>query len=213
MEDGARTGRMYGGQSSTERGERRRRALLDAAIDTLIAGEKLTVRGVCSRTGLTSRYFYENFRSVDTLAEAAYDTCVGRIATSVSAAFAAPQELTEQIASAMNALVELLETDPRSGHILFSHRIGNPLIARKRQESTAFFAQITTETARASVQSRVDVEQAAHFVVGGVTQLLSVWLNERYSQAPEARDGAEVAGIATAMITALAAQLTGPAAE
>lgn len=177
MADSNKSGRVYGGMSPSERESARRKNLLDAAIDTLIAGEKLTVRGLCARAGLTSRYFYENFRSTDELAETAYDTCVADIAETVAAAFATPQELSDQIDRAMTALVESLEKDPRAGHILFSYRIDNPLISRKRQESTAFFASITAATAGAAVDSAVDVGHAAHFVVGGVTQLLSVWLN------------------------------------
>lgn len=215
-------GRVYGGLSPPERGSVRRQSLLDAAIDTLIAGEKLTVRGVCTRTGLTSRYFYENFRSTDHLAAAAYDSCVGDIAAAVTAAFTSRQPLPRRIEIAMSALVDQLEAEPRAGHILFSYRIDNQLISRKRQESTAFFAQLTAATASASVRSTVDVGHAAHFVVGGVTQLLSVWLNARYDGAegrdasdPDAQspgaaaapDGATVARIATTMITALTAQL------
>ena len=224
MAGSGESGRVYGGMSPSERESARRQSLLDAAIDTLIAGDKLTVRGVCARTGLTSRYFYENFRSTDQLAEAAYDSCVGDIASAVAEAFATPQTLPRQIEGAMSALVERLEADPRAGHVLFSYRIDNQLISRKRQESTAFFARITAATASASVRSAVDMGQAAHFVVGGVTQLLSVWLNARYdgaegqdagaedtvgTSAPDAAalDGPSVARIATTMISMLATQL------
>lgn len=213
------TGRVYGGQTSADREAGRRRRLLDAAIDTLISGDKLTVRGVCTLTGLTSRYFYENFPSTDALAEAAYDECVTTLATSVSSAFSAPDLVTRQIAEAMDALVAGLEQDPRAGHILFSHRINNALITRKRQESTAFFARITAALAEESaVDSSVDVHHAAQFVVGGVTQLLSTWLNSRFDPSPgtgttadDARtdhpDGPAIASVATTMITALVAQM------
>ena len=207
MADEDRPGRVYGGKSSAAREAQRRQSLLDAAIDMLIAGDKLTVRGVCTRTGLTSRYFYENFRSTDALAETAYDTCVADIAVAVTAAFDGPAELDDQISSAMNALVASLEANPRAGHVLFSHRIDNQLISRKRHESTAFFAQITAGMADASATSHVDMEQAAHFVVGGVTQLLSVWLNARYGEGDGGSDGAAVARTAATMIGALAAQL------
>ena len=207
MADSSRAGRVYGGLSPAEREAARRQNLLDAAIDTLIAGEKLTVRGLCARTGLTSRYFYENFSSTDELAVTAYDTCVAGIAETVASAFATPHDLPVQIERAMTALVETLEKDPRAGHILFSYRIDNPLISRKRQESTAFFARITAATAGASVQSSVDVGHAAQFVVGGVTQLLSVWLNSD-EDASSALDGPAVAGLAATMINALAAQLS-----
>lgn len=208
-------GRIYGGLSSADREAQRRQSLLDAAIDQLIAGEKLTVRGVCARTNLTSRYFYENFRSTDELAETAYDTCVAELAAAVTDAFATPAELDAQIASAMTVLVASLEANPRAGHVLFSYRINNPLISRKRQESTAFFAQITAETVGHAAPPGIDAVQAAHFVVGGVTQLLSVWLNEGEKRSDDddnntgsaPLDGPAVARLATTLITALAAQL------
>lgn len=185
----SKPGRVYGGRTSADREAERRQSLLDAAIDTLIAGDKLTVRGICQKTGLTSRYFYENFASTDALAEAAYDTCVSSIAMQVAAAFAAPPTVAEQVEGAMNALVGVLEEDPRAGQILFSTRIGNALISRKRQESTQFFVDITATTADesdAQPVSGVDLGHAAQFVVGGVTQLLSTWLNARYDAAAAA---------------------------
>ena len=207
-------GRVYGGLSSADRESQRRQSLLDAAIDLLVAGEKLTVRGVCARTGLTSRYFYENFRSTDELADTAYDTCVAELAAAVTEAFGAPAELEAQIANAMTVLVASLEANPRAAHILFSNRINNPLISRKRQESTAFFAQITAETVGDAAPPGIDAVQAAHFVVGGVTQLLSVWLNEGEKRSDDDNntgsaplDGPAVARLATTLITALAAQL------
>lgn len=218
MATGDASGRVYGGRSSADREALRRERLLDAAIDTLIAGEKLTVRGLCQKAGLTSRYFYENFSSTDELAATAYDTCVTSIATAVSTAFVGPDEVDRQIADAMHALIAQLERDTRAGHILFSYRIDNQLITHKRQESTAFFARITAAfAAESSVESTVDVHHAAQFVVGGVTQLLSTWLNSRTDRPPGSADsvpepggeldGPAVARIASTMITALAAQL------
>lgn len=192
----SKPGRVYGGRTSADREAERRQSLLDAAIDTLIAGDKLTVRGICQKTGLTSRYFYENFASTDALAEAAYDTCVSSIAMQVGAAFAAPATVAEQVEDAMNALVSVLEADPQAGQILFSTRIDNALISRKRQESTQFFVDITATTADesdAQPVSGIDLGHTAQFVVGGVTQLLSTWLNARYDAAAAAADPAEPA--------------------
>ena len=207
-----RLGRVYAGKSSAAREAQRRQNLLDAAIDMLIAGDKLTVRGVCTRTGLTSRYFYENFRSTDDLAETAYDTCVADIAAAVTAAFDGPAELDDQIRSAMTALVASLEANPRAGHVLFSHRISNRLISRKRQESTAFFAQITAAAADASTSTddaAVNVELASQFVVGGVTQLLSVWLNEIYRGEDGGSGGAGSAKSAAASTSSATGPATG----
>lgn len=211
MATDGKPGRVYGGRSSADREAERRQSLLDAAIDTLIAGDKLTVRGACQKTGLTSRYFYENFASSDALAEAAYDTCVSSIATQVASAFAEAPTVDEQISSAMAALVDVLEANPRAGHILFSTRIDNQLIARKRHESTQFFVDITATTADdadAEPVPGIDLRHAAQFVVGGVTQLLSTWLNSRYDDdAAPSLDGPTVAHTASTLISTLASQL------
>lgn len=229
MATDGKPGRVYGGRSSADREAGRRQSLLDGAIDTLIAGDTLTVRGICQKTGLTSRYFYENFASTDALAEAAYDTCVSAIATQVASAFAAAPTVEEQVTSAMEALVGVLEADPRAGHILFSTRISNALIARKRQESTQFFVAITAamaDEADAEPVPGIDLGHAAQFVVGGVTQLLSTWLNARYDAEARASgtdtdhdddeaaalplDGPTVARTASTLIATLAGQLSTP---
>ena len=65
--DAAGTLRAYGGEGGDTRVARRRSALIDAGLDLLGADDvgAVTVRGVCRQAGLTARYFYESFESVD----------------------------------------------------------------------------------------------------------------------------------------------------
>jgi hypothetical protein len=78
----------------------------------------------------------------------------------------------------MANIVRTITEDARVGHLLFSTRLANPVIARKRAESSALFAMLSGqhvgETLRLPANDRI--RAAAHFVVGGVGQTISAWL-------------------------------------
>src|SRR6185295_15561751 len=75
-------------------------------------------------------------------------------------------------------VVRIIAGDVRIGRLLFSTQLANPVVVRKRAESSALFAllsgQYAVETLRAPANDRVAA--AAHFAVGGVGQTLSAWL-------------------------------------
>src|SRR5579872_7202432 len=67
--------RRWRGVEPDARQAARRQRLLDAAFE-LLGTEGLTattVRGVCARAGLHTRYFYESFADVDALVVALFD--------------------------------------------------------------------------------------------------------------------------------------------
>lgn len=67
-------GRAYGGQSGADRVAARRARFIDAGR-VLFGSQGLratTVRGLCAEAGLTDRYFYESFASVEALLGAVY---------------------------------------------------------------------------------------------------------------------------------------------
>lgn len=61
--------RDYGGVSAQERRDERRRRLIDAGRTLWGSGglDAVSVRGVCTASGLTHRYFYEQFAGRDEL--------------------------------------------------------------------------------------------------------------------------------------------------
>jgi AcrR family transcriptional regulator len=73
--------RPYGGVAETERRSERRERLMQAAIE--IYSEHgyrgATVRMICDRAGLTSRYFYESFEGGEQLFAACYVQVVGEL--------------------------------------------------------------------------------------------------------------------------------------
>ena len=173
--------RPYRGVDAAERLADRRRRLLEAGLDLLGAGDRdltdLTVRAVCGRAGLGLRYFYESFTDKDDLTGHVYDWVIGRIATTTQAAVAAAPA-GEKSRAAMANIVRTIATDNRIGQLLFSSHLSNAVVLRKRAESFTLMAMLTFQTAsEMGAQRDPQTKAGAHFVVGGVTQTITAWLD------------------------------------
>jgi AcrR family transcriptional regulator len=173
--------RPYRGVEAAERLAVRRRQLLTAGLDLLGAEQQdisaLTVRGICGRAGLAARYFYESFSDKDEFVSGVFDWVVAELAATTQAAVAAVPA-HEQTRAGMANIVRTIAGDARIGRLLFNTQLGDPVIVRKRAESSALFAMLygqhAVDTLRAPANDRV--KAAAHFVVGGVGQTISAWL-------------------------------------
>ena len=134
--------RPYRGIEAGQRIAERRRRLLEAGLD-LLGGEPtprdLTVRAICAQSGLAARYFYENFTDKDAFVSAVFDWVVADIAATTQAAVAAAPA-REQSRAGMTNVVRTISEDLRVGRLLFSDRLANPVVVRKRAESGALFA-------------------------------------------------------------------------
>lgn len=171
--------RPYRGVQAAERLAERRERLLAAGLDLLGARDltELTVRGICRRAGVASRYFYESFTDKDEFVAAVFDWVVNDLATSTQAAVdAAPY--AEQTRAGMAHLVAAIAGDARVGRMLFSTRLTNALLVRKRAESSALFAMLSGRHVQSVLQvpGNDRIKAAAHFVVGGVAQTIGAWL-------------------------------------
>ncbi len=194
--------RPYRGVGAPERVAQRRQRLLEAGLDLLGADPTppdLTVRAICARSGLAARYFYENFSDKDAFIGAVFDWLVSDIAATTQAAIAAAPA-REQSRQGMANIVRTISGDGRVGRLLFSDRLANPVVVRKRAESGALFAMLSGQHAGAAMQveDNEPVKAAGHFVVGGVAQTLSAWLAGNLSFTP-----AELAVRLAAMIDRL----------
>jgi AcrR family transcriptional regulator len=173
--------RPYRGVDAAERVAGRRRQFLAAGLDLLGADQQdvsaLTVRGICDRAGLAARYFYESFSDKDQFVSRVFDWVVAELAATTQAAVAAVPA-PEQTRAGMANIVRTITGDARIGRLLFNTQLGDPVIVRKRAESSALFAMLSgqhaVDTLRAPANDRV--KAAAHFAVGGVGQTISAWL-------------------------------------
>lgn len=172
--------RPYRGVDAPQRVAERRRRLLEAGLDLLGAHHTpadLTVRAICSQSGLAARYFYESFTDKDEFVGAVFDWVIADIvATTQAAVAAAPAR--EQSRQGMANIVRAISDDVRVGRLLFSARLDNAVVVRKRAESGALFALLSGQHAGVALQLDPNerIKAAGHFVVGGVAQTLSAWL-------------------------------------
>ncbi|MGW4096430.1 TetR/AcrR family transcriptional regulator [Mycobacterium sp. NPDC004974] len=179
--------RPYRGIEAADRLAQRRSQLLEAGLD-LLGGEdaEVTVRAVCRTAGLAARYFYESFGDKDDFIGAVYDWVIADIATSTQAAVAAVP-LADQTMAGMANIVHLIAQDRRIGRLLFSVKLSNEVLARKRVESTALFATLLGQHAGDALQLQENdyLRAVSYFAVGGVTQTISAWLSGEVALSPE----------------------------
>ncbi|HYB81338.1 MAG TPA: TetR/AcrR family transcriptional regulator [Mycobacterium sp.] len=173
--------RPYRGVEAAQRLAARRHRLLAAGLDLLGAEEQnisaVTVRGVCRRAGLAARYFYESFVDKDEFVAGVFDWVVAELAATTQAAVAAVPA-HEQTRAGIANVVQSIRRDTRIGRLLFSTQLANPVIVRKRAESSALFAMLSGQHVGnlLHVPANERINAAAHFVVGGVGQTISAWL-------------------------------------
>ena len=173
--------RPYRGVQAAARLAARRRLLLAAGLDLLGADQQdisaLTVRGVCRRAGLAARYFYESFTDKDEFVSRVFDWVIADLAATTQAAVAAVPA-REQTRAGMANIVRTIAGDTRIGRLLFSTQLADPVIVRKRAESTALFAMLSGQHAGDALRMPTNdrIKAGAHFAVGGVGQTLSAWL-------------------------------------
>ncbi|MER5393057.1 TetR/AcrR family transcriptional regulator [Saccharopolyspora sp. NPDC002686] len=175
--------RVYGGVRGDDRTAERRAQLLEAGLDLLGApsdSPALTVRGACQQAGLATRYFYESFADRDALAAAVYDHVVDDLASTTLEAVttAGPDEHAKARAGVEN-IVRTIARDPRRGRLLFSVSLSSPLLARRRLDSSRLFAALLGGQAQDfyGITESPDLELTTHFIVGGLAQALTAWLD------------------------------------
>lgn len=181
--------RPYRGVRPADRQAQRRARLLAAGLAILGSDadpEVLTVRAVCRQAGVTPRYFYESFADKDEFVGAVFDWVIEDLAATTQAAVASAPP-TEQTRAGMANIVRIILGDPRIGRLLFSSELPDPVLLRKRAESSAMLATLyghhLGNALRLNENDRI--KASAHFAVGGVGQTLSAWLSSEISLRPE----------------------------
>ncbi len=207
-------GRYYAGRSQEDRRAERRERLLAAGL-AAIGDEGLSatsVRGVCARAGLTPRYFYEEFGTVDALARTLFDREFdGGLARVGGAVAATPEDAptVDRVRAAVSAVLEFVTDDPHRAALLLTEAVGTGALAVRRQERMddviavlAAFGRSTYPADRplsSAEQARADraVRAAATFVAGGLAQSIDAWLRSGATDRPAFED--ELATLITAV--------------
>ncbi|MFF6996735.1 TetR/AcrR family transcriptional regulator [Streptomyces sp. NPDC008313] len=178
------TGR-YGGRSAEERQAERRRRFLDAAL-RLFGGtpgfRNTTVAALSEAAGLSTRQFYEEFRTLEDVLAALHlqvnDWAEEAALTGLAGA--AGRSLEERATAAFRAYAADVTGDPRRLRITFieivgvSERLERQRLARRARWIDFICAEAADAVARGEAAPR-DYRLAAAAFIGSVNGLLHDW--------------------------------------
>jgi len=180
----APTGR-YGGKSAEERQAERRGRFLDAALQLFgdTPGYRATtVAALSEAAGLSTRQFYEEFRSLEDVLAALHlqvnDWAEGAVLAALSSAEGLP--LAERCTGIFHAYAANVTTDPRRIRITFVEIIGvSPRLEEQRLARRARWVNLICNEAKAAAErgeaARRDYRIAAPAFIGSVNGLLHDW--------------------------------------
>ncbi|MEU8510747.1 TetR/AcrR family transcriptional regulator [Kitasatospora sp. NPDC048722] len=182
-----RSGSRYRGRSVDERREERERRLLDAALE-LMGGEPgyrgTTVAALCAAAGLSTRQFYEHFRTLEEVLTRLYASVNDRAEAEVLAALGtldpATAPLAARVRAGLGAYARVTAGDARWAQIAYVQIVGvNPTLERLRADRRARWAALlATEADQASGRGEVagrDWTLTTAAFIGAVNALLHDW--------------------------------------
>jgi AcrR family transcriptional regulator len=177
--------RRYGGVPAGERRARRRRAFLDAATEVIgTEGYRaLRIRSLCRRAGLTDRYFYEEFGSLEDVLSIVYAETMERVFTATLAEVAPPGAVAveQQTYRLLDAFIRTVTADHQRARIQLIEVVGvSPRIERERRAVVRRFSSMLAEGIRErdlADDGLVDIDLTCVALVGAVDELLVAWIN------------------------------------
>ncbi len=176
--------RTYRGLSATERKADRRERLIEAGLDVLGSDglARMTMTASYARAGLTERYFYENFRNLDELLLAVFDTFSIPTHQAIESALRqAPPDLSERSRAAAGALIDSLTEDPRKARA-YVEAIGSEPLKERREATMRACAEVLAEQMRtlAGLGGKRHEQRlmlVTTMLVGGLAEAIIEWLN------------------------------------
>lgn len=175
--------RSYGGKTTAERVAERRSRLITATIEVLAEqGEAhATMTQVCLAAGLTERYFYESFGSLDDALLAALDSVCEEIMTLATTTIAeTPGPAEVRVHAVMASFVDLVERSPAKAKIAVIHSSANPRLRARRHELVGGFADFVAREAHDLYGDRAWPEDRARIhglvYIAGFAELVASWL-------------------------------------
>ncbi|MEU2125040.1 TetR/AcrR family transcriptional regulator [Nocardia niwae] len=171
--------RVYGGETQQQRVQRRRAAIIEAAI--AVAAEQgwrqLSIERICASAGLIRRYFYESFADIDAVTVAVIDTLADRLLTLVVRNdLSAPR--AELIHTMVGQVVDYGLENPNHLRVLFGEMAATDAAAQRRRAAVGRIVQILATDGRA-IHHADDpiIDLVASLLVNGSAATLLDWLD------------------------------------
>ncbi len=182
------TERTYSGISLSQRVAQRRECFIDAGIDLFgtIGYNATTMRKLVSTSGLTNRYFYESFDSMEDLLIACYESLMNHFRDTLQQVLhEAKQEKPINVKDGLLCFFQAMQ-DPKFAKITHSEVLGiSAKVDTTYNRKSADFAAL--------LMSYVEENEAIHIdpaekqiigaaLVGAVTHAAMVWVKGQYEQ-------------------------------
>jgi len=205
-----RVSRVYGGISGDVRRSERRERFIQAGIVAFGRDgyANTTTRSLCADAGLTQRYFYESFESIEALFIEVVKQLGIELETALFTALAdAPEEPAKRIQAALRAYFNSIRHDPHIGRILLVEVYAAS--GRTNPMARDFVAKLT-ELTRAGIDEAfptlaehgINVHLLAAAYVGATHHIALNWVMGGYAEPID-----EVIGTAIRVFTAPIAEL------
>ena len=188
--------RSYGGLALEDRVAARRARFIEAGIELFgTQGFRgATVRGICAAAGLTDRYFYESFATLEDLLAEVYRTLTHAFAARLteesirSEAWQGDAAAIERQTTAAYELWFDTVRDPRFARIVLVEVLGvSPAIDTLYEESARAMAELTiaplAATQPALKLSKARRELLGRALVGSGLQVAKMWMTGGYKLA------------------------------
>jgi AcrR family transcriptional regulator len=173
---------VWGGRTAAERHAERRQRLIDAATEIWVESgwAAVTMRGVCARTSLNDRYFYEHFSDRDDLLSTVWDRIKDELLGNLLAVLAEDRDRPpmDTLAKGISVVVDRTAADPGWAQIMFGRHLGSAVLEQRR---TAVLHQATNiMVGAAGPYLRPDADEIglrmdALVGIGGFVELISAW--------------------------------------
>ena len=172
----------WAGVPLTDRRAERRALLVEAAFELFGAeGEgAVSVRSVCRRTALNTRYFYESFTDTDELLGAVYDTTAAGLNAEVESAIANTDgSEAARLRAGIRAVLGFSSADPCRGRVLFTEARANPVLTARRMIAQDVLRQLVLSERASAHPGEVPVATAvaAAIFTGAMAELAQQWLS------------------------------------
>lgn len=175
--------RPYRGVAADDRRERRRSALLEAALECLGGDDAdISVRRVCTIARLTPRYFYESFVNLDELQLALLTQVADEIAVEGAAALTerVPADLQAACRTAFEGAYSVFQDDPRKARALLAVASGTVGLMEARRKIVMSYADAMLAFLGQEFGDLVDTtgaRVAVLYAVGGALEVTHAVLN------------------------------------
>ncbi len=189
VDNSRKRGRRYRGRTTEELSEERRQRLLEAG-QRMIAREgyaQISIERVCTEAHVSTRHFYEHFRSREALLVALFELFLQDMMRVVVSSFEAARETRagdpmNRTLDAVRSLVRFCMDNPGRARIALVETVGvsREMERHRRQiirEFAGIVAGLADRLAGSGVIPEADYHLPAIALVGATNELLVEWLS------------------------------------